>query len=343
MANDEHLAILQQGVEVWNAWREEHPNVEADLRKANLEGANLQGANLEEADLRRAYLHGAYLHGADLSWADLSWADLSWAILYGADLTRANLEGANLSGADLTRANLEGAYLQGAKLDETNMREAWIGWTVFVALDLRDVQGLDTVEHVGPSSIGIDTLYRSQGDIPEAFLRGCGVPDSMIEYAHALVAAERPIDYYSAFISYSSKDEALAKRLHADLQAAGVRCWYAPHDLPIGARIRVGIDEAIRLHDKLLLLLSKHSVASDWVEKEVETAMEQERRQKRTVLFPIRLDTAVMRVESGWPADVRRGRNIGDFCKWKQHNRYQEAFTRLLRDLKAKDRGELGE
>jgi len=64
----------------------------------------------------------------------------------------------------------------------------------------------------------------------------------MIDYARSLVAAERPIDYYSVFISYSSKDEALAKRLHADLQAAGGRCWFAPHNLEIGEPILSGID-----------------------------------------------------------------------------------------------------
>jgi hypothetical protein len=201
------------------------------------------------------------------------------------------------------------------------------------AVDLRGVNGLESVYHYSHSSIGLDTIELSQGHIPEIFLRGCGVSDRLIEYIPSLTA--RAIGYYSCFISYSSHDEALAERLHADLQAKGVRCWFAPHDLRIGARIRVGIDEAIRLHDKLLLILSKHSVASDWVEKEVETAMEQERRQKRTVLFPIRLDPAVMKIESGWPADVRRGRNIGNFCKWKQHDAYQQAFTRLLRDLRA--------
>ena len=77
------------------------------------------------------------------------------------------------------------------------------------------------------------------------------------------------IDYYSCFISYSSKDDAFAKRLYADLQSNHVRCWFAPEDLKIGDRIRTGIDEAIRVHDKLLLILSKSSVASGWVEREV--------------------------------------------------------------------------
>jgi hypothetical protein len=76
-------------------------------------------------------------------------------------------------------------------------------------------------------------------------------------------------------------------------------------------------------------------VESQWVEKEVETAMEQERRQKRTVLFPVRLDDAVMKADVGWAADIKRSRNIGVFRKWKDHDSYTRAFERLLRDLKA--------
>ena len=54
-----------------------------------------------------------------------------------------------------------------------------------------------------------------------------------------------PIQFYSCFISYSHKDEAFAEHLHSGLQGKGVRCWYAPHDLPIGAKIRPVIDESI--------------------------------------------------------------------------------------------------
>jgi hypothetical protein len=90
-----------------------------------------------------------------------------------------------------------------------------------------------------------------------------------------------------------------ADRLYADLQNKGVRCWLASEDLKIGEKIRHGIDEAIKMHDKLLLVLSRHSVASDWVEQEVETALALERKEKRTVLFPIRLDDSVIKVETG--------------------------------------------
>ncbi|MGA9364591.1 MAG: toll/interleukin-1 receptor domain-containing protein [Bacteroidota bacterium] len=139
----------------------------------------------------------------------------------------------------------------------------------------------------------------------------------------------------SCFISYSSKDEEFAARLYADLQTHGVKCWFASEDLMIGQKIRPGIDEAIRIHDKLLLVLSKSSVKSEWVEKEVETAFEKERKENKTVLFPVRVDEAVFDTEVAWAADIRRTRHIGDFRNWQKHADYKKAFDRLLRDLKA--------
>ena len=132
----------------------------------------------------------------------------------------------------------------------------------------------------------------------------------------------------------SSKDQEFADRLYADLQSKGVRCWFAPEDMKTGDEIRSRIDEAIRLHDKLLLVLSAYSVESSWVKKEVETAFEKEDRQKRLVLFPVRLDEVVMQTTKAWAADIRRTRHITDFTRWKDYDAYQNAFIRLLRDLK---------
>ena len=155
----------------------------------------------------------------------------------------------------------------------------------------------------------------------------------MIVYLRSLVG--KPIDYYSCFISYSSKDQDFAERLHADLQSKGVRCWFAPEDMKIGDKIRARIDETIRIHDKLLIVLSEHSIESDWVEFEVETALAKERKEQRTILFPIRLDNYVMESTTTWAAHIKNTRLIGDFIHWRNHDDYQKALTRLLRDLKA--------
>ncbi len=91
------------------------------------------------------------------------------------------------------------------------------------------------------------------------------------------------------------------------------------------------------MHDKLLLILSEDSISSDWVEDEVESALERERNEKRLVLFPIRLDEAVVTTQKAWAASLRRQRYIGDFTNWKTHDAYQKSFERLLRDLKSAD------
>ena len=84
------------------------------------------------------------------------------------------------------------------------------------------------------------------------------------------------------------------------------------------------------------MILSEHAVKSDWVEREVELAFEQERQPPETlVLFPIRLDDAVMQTNTAWAGYIRRMRFIGDFRKFQDDVAYQCALQRLLRDLHA--------
>jgi hypothetical protein len=325
MANREHLTILKNGVKTWNRWTEKKHLLRPNLRSADLREADLSGADLSGADLRAANLYHADLYKANLNGAILRDATLRWANLGSSDLS-----GADLSLADLTRADLTEANLTGTNFDSSMMYNTELG-----NVDLSVAKGLEEVNHEGPSSVGIDTIYRSGGNIPEIFLHGAGVPEPFIVHMKSLVAAMSPVEFYSCFISYSSKDQEFAERLHADLRSKNVRCWFAPEDLKIGDKLRRAFDEAIRLHDKLMVLLSENSVGSPWVEKEVETAFEKERRQSRTVLFPIRVDEAVMETDQAWAADIRRTRHIGDFRDWKNHDSYKKAFDRLLRDLKA--------
>jgi hypothetical protein len=196
------------------------------------------------------------------------------------------------------------------------------------------------VVHLAPSTIGIDTIYKSKGKIPEVFLRGCGVPDEFIAYVGSRMG--RPIKYNSCFISYSTHDEEFAQRLYNDLQAEGVRCWFAPHDISGGRKLHEQIDEAIRLHDKLLLILSEHSMASEWVKTELAKARRRELKDGTRVLFPVRL--VPFEALHGWECfDADTGKDsareireyfIPDFSNWKDHDSYQKAFQRLVADLK---------
>lgn len=147
--------------------------------------------------------------------------------------------------------------------------------------------------------------------------------------------ADRSGQYHSCFISYSHRDEDFARQLHDDLEQAGVECWFAPDDMKIGDKIRQAIENSIHAHSKLLLILSKHSIESDWVAGEAETVFEIEREHKdMVILFPIRLDEAVMDTKEAWAAHIRRTRHMGDFRQWQDGQAYQQAFQRVLRDLK---------
>jgi uncharacterized protein YjbI with pentapeptide repeats len=348
MANQEHLDILRQGAEVWNKWREENPEIKPDLSGAELREAilreinfvetNLSMTKLDKADLYKANLAQVNLTRASLIQAKLTYANFFLALLDKVDLSQAELSGAsfyatNLLNSNLRRANLMRADFTQAKMNGADLNEAQLIATIFGLMDLRHVKGLDNVTHAGPSIIGIDVIYRSHGDIPEVFLKGAGVDNSFITYMRSLV--EKPIDYYSCFISYSSKDDAFARRLYADLQNHNVRCWFAPEDLKIGDKFRHRIDESIRMYDKLLLVLSEVSLASTWVSYEVEKALNKEPEGIPNVLFPIRLDKTILTCETDWAKDIRKSRHIGNFEHWKDHDAYQIAFKRLLRDLKA--------
>jgi len=161
MANQEQLAILKQGVKIWNKWRVDNLDVDIDLIEADLMGANLSEANLSGASLMEANLPGADLHGADLSEAKLygaylSEANLSGANLRQADLREASLRFANLSnadlrgvrlhyavlaGTDLRGADLTGANLEGANLVRTKIDKAKVSGSSIYAINVWDLEG----------------------------------------------------------------------------------------------------------------------------------------------------------------------------------------------------------
>ena len=245
---------------------------------------------------------------------------------------KADLRDANLVEANLSRADLRGADLFGARFYET----------VIANVDLSNVEGLKKISHRGPSIIDHRTLAKS-GDLPDVFLRGIGLPDNFIEYIPSLFGSGVAIQLYSCFISHSTKDEAFARRLYADLQAEGVRCWYAPEEMKGGAKLHTQINEAIRLHDKLVLILSEHSMNSDWVTHEVRRTRKHEKAEGKQKLFPISI-TPYENIEA-WElfapetvtdlADEIRSYFIPDFSSWKQdHDSYQKAFGQLLKGLR---------
>ena len=217
--------------------------------------ADLNGVNLSEAHLLAAHLSMARLSRANLDSADFLEADLSYA-----DLSHAELAGTRLRKANLRKTNLFKARLDRVDLAEADLRDAKTSFTVFADTDLSEVKGLETLTHAAPSVVDIPTIYRSKGNIPEIFLRGCGIPDNFITFMHSLTG--KAFEFYSCFISHSAEDKRFCERLYADLQAKGVRVWYFPEDAKWGETVWGEIDRNIKVYDKLIVVCSENSLQS---------------------------------------------------------------------------------
>jgi hypothetical protein len=366
MANPEHLEILKRGIKAWNNWRDKYPHVKPNLSKAKLNrrrlvnlrvkgeliefydwvdfsNVDLQGSDMSESNLSLVNLAGANLTGANLMSANLWHTNLKRVNFSGATLLGANLEQAFLDNANLREAHLAGADLTQADLAGADFSFAFLHRTKFGDNDLSVAKGLDLVKHIGPSTIGIDTLYKSAGRIPEAFLRGCGIPDDFITFIASHFGIQQAIQFYSCFISYSTRDEEFARRLYSRMRDEKLRVWFAAEDAQGGKKLYEQIERAIQLHDRLLIVLSERSLQSRWVMTEIRRARKVELRENRRKLFPIRLvDYETLQAWECFDADTGedlatevRGYFIPDFSNWKDLDAFEKAFERLLHDLSA--------
>jgi len=181
MASQEHFDILEQGVETWNQWRNEHAGSKpvlsgaffsfADLREANLSGADLSRAFFSFADLRGADLRGALLSFADLSRTNLSFADLRGANLSDADLRGANLSDADLRGANLSDADLSRAHLNAANLSNADLSDADLSGANLNAANLSDAD-LSRAD-LSRANLGRALLVRT--NLKNASLTNCSI------------------------------------------------------------------------------------------------------------------------------------------------------------------------
>jgi hypothetical protein len=105
-----------------------------------------------------------------------------------------------------------------------------------------------------------------------------------------------------------------------------------------------------QIDDRLLLILSKHSMESEWVKTEIAKARKREVEEKRRMLFPLRLvEFDFLRNWECFDADTGKDSAreireyfIPDFSRWKEDDCYQAAFDRLLSDLKTEHGGSHG-
>ncbi|MCC5640117.1 pentapeptide repeat-containing protein [Nostoc sp. CHAB 5844] len=192
MANPEHLAELNKGVNSWNQWRKKNPSVVPDLKKANLSHADLRKADLSLADLSFADLRdtklseakfsGTRLVAVNLSKADLSSTNLSKTDLRFTNFSSSNLSQANLSKTDLRFANFNSSNLSQSNLNGANLGEAYLRKAFLNEANLSKA----ILKAANLSFTDLSRANLSQADLNLAVMEGANLQNADLSFVQAL-------------------------------------------------------------------------------------------------------------------------------------------------------------
>lgn len=307
----------------------------AALVRANLSGSCLRGVDLQGADLSYADLSSADLRDANLSGADLTEANLSWADLSGALLTKAKLTGANLDVANVTRADFRGTSLIRTKLNLTLFSEALFELTLFADCDLSQALRLDSAQHLGPSIIGLDSLARSNGAIPELFLHRAGVAPSIIAMQEQLRGSAA--NYSRVLLISSVGDVDLVNLLESDLRSQGICCWRLMIDEENALRSNGIFPTQLRSAycDQMVLVCSEHSLdsPSGWRFFDQLAQKHGRTESRNATVVTLAVDDALYSRQDQVCENLRK-HGIVDFRRWKVLDDYRKGLGEVIAALR---------
>jgi exopolyphosphatase/pppGpp-phosphohydrolase len=97
-------------------------------------------------------------------------------------------------------------------------------------------------------------------------------------------------DPIQVFLSHSSADNELAKRISEGLQKAGIKVFFDEAEIRVGDSFVEKIAEGISKSRFLAVMVSKNSLESHWVRKELNMKMAEEVKTKKVCVLPILVD-----------------------------------------------------
>jgi len=113
------------------------------------------------------------------------------------------------------------------------------------------------------------------------------------------------------FISHSSKDKQFARKLAETLRKFGHKPWLDEWEIKVGECIPTKIEEGLMDTDYVVLVLTKNSINSNWVDKEWKAKYWEEIHTKDTIILPILLEDC----------------KIPELLKTKKYANFKEDFS----------------
>ena len=355
LRNGDFMGAMVRRADLSNTFMNSAHFYRADLREANMSRSIASGANMRGADLRNANLAGINLDGATLSEANLSGADLTNANLDRTNLDRANFTGADLTGASFNGANLSRTNLSEATLNEADFYEAVlndvitgdanfhnciIGYTVFQNCAMDAALGLDSIRHDAPSTIGLDTLLRSRGALPESFILGSGIPVAVVGIQDSV--SDAPVTTLEVHISCANGDIEFARQLEDNLRDQGVRTWVFAEGFRgnplVDRRASSGEEEIerwVRHYDRLIVVCTAAGLDSETVRNDITAAQESENTNDRWTMFLVDADGTMASGRSRAARLLKEDHRVFDLAGQSAGSEeYQTALAELIENLR---------
>lgn len=154
------------------------------------------------------------------------------------------------------------------------------------------------------------------------------------DWDNSAAISSRVLDFNSCFLSYCTKDESLATRLFKDLILAGVQCWKWDHNSQIGEDIWEQVERAIQEHDRTVLIISRDSLGSPYVLREIEMTLggvkEDGSKKSETVLLPLRTDNYVIEEWEHQAKEKLLEREMADARNWSED---EAVYEKVLKQI----------
>jgi len=330
----------------------------SDMRGSVFHNAQIKGANFRGANLSNGSIYLSEIRDCDFKSVNFTSAaifrnffleckfDLSY--FKDSNFQFSSFDKCTFVDANLARSDFRQTTLYKVDFSNADMMQAAFGRTSFYKTTLMGARNLieskdcfQGIFHSDESLMSLNQL--TEDSLPRKVLAGFGLSDTLIDYLPSFSNGS-PINYNSCFISYSHQNEKFAKKLYERLRSEGVSVWYAPIDMVGGRKIPHQIDEAINIHDKLLLILSPESIESNWVKEEIYKAINKDG--KPNTLYPISIFDNFNELKNWSFVDPDTGINvprlvreyfIPNFSKWEEDDCFENEFSRLLKSLLDED------